>query len=73
MGGHRAEEDPIGFTVPAWLREESARVIAELQDSGAHVVGDLAELSPSTSRAWTRPRSADAAQLEAAVAALTAC
>jgi hypothetical protein len=71
MGGHRGEEDPIGFTVPAWLREESARVVTDLQDSGAHVVGDLADLEPVDVPGVDPATVADAAQLDAAISALT--
>jgi len=71
MGGHRGEEDPIGFTVPAWLREESARVLADLQDSGAHVVGGLADLEPVDVPGVDPATVADAAQLDAAISALT--
>jgi hypothetical protein len=70
MGGHRGEEEPIGFTVPAWLREESARVVAGLRASGAHVVGDLADLEPVDVRGVDPATVGEAAQLEAAVAAL---
>jgi hypothetical protein len=71
MGGHRGEEDPIGFTVPGWLREESTRVVADLGRSGAHLVGDLADLEPVDVRGVDPATVGDAAQLEAAVAALT--
>ena len=70
MGGHRGEEEPIGFTVPAWLREESTRVVAGLRASGAHVVGDLADLEPVDVRGVDPATVGEAAQLEAAVAAL---
>ena len=70
MGGHRGEEDPIGFTVPTWLHEESARVLADLQDSGAHVVGDLADLEPVDVPGVDPATVADAAQLDAAISAL---
>jgi hypothetical protein len=71
MGGHRGEEDPIGFTVPDWLRDESTRVVADLGRSGAHVVGDLADLEPVDVRGVDPATVGDAAQLEAALAALT--
>jgi len=71
MGGHRGEEDPIGFTVPTWLHEESARVLADLQDSGAHVVGALADLEPVDVPGVDPATVADAAQLDAAISALT--
>jgi hypothetical protein len=71
MGGHRGDEDPIGFTVPAWLRQESARIVADLARSGAKVVGDLGDLEPVDVRGVDPATVGDAAQLEAAVAALT--
>jgi hypothetical protein len=71
MGGHRGEEDPIGFTVPGWLRDESTRVVADLGRSGVHVVGDLADLEPVDVRGVDPATVGDADQLEAAVAALT--
>jgi len=71
MGGHRGEEQPIGFTVPKWLREESAEILADLRRSGAHVVGDLTDLEPVDVRGVDPAKVGDAAQLEAAVAALT--
>jgi hypothetical protein len=45
MVQRRAEEEPIGFVVPEWLREESKRVRKQLERSGAHVVGDLDALA----------------------------
>ena len=71
MGGHRGEEDPIGFTVPRWLRQESARVVDDLRRSGAQIVGDLADLEPVDVRGVDPATVDDTAQLEAAVAALT--
>lgn len=71
MGAHRAAEDPIGFTVPTWLREESAKVVGQLERSGAPVVGDLSELEPVDVPGVDPATVGDAAQLEAAVAALS--
>jgi hypothetical protein len=71
MSGHRAEEDPIGFTVPRWLREESGRVLADLRRTGAHVVGDLADLEPVDVRGVDPATVTDSAQLEAAIAAIS--
>jgi hypothetical protein len=71
MGEHRGQEDPIGFTVPAWLREESARVLSDLQASGSRVVGDLADLEPVDVPGVDPATVDDAAQLDAAVSALT--
>ncbi len=57
--------------MPAWLREESTRVVTDLGRSGAHVVGDLADLEPVDVRGVDPATVGDSAQLEAAVAALT--
>jgi len=70
MGGHRAAEDPIGFTVPGWLRKESDKICAQLSNDGAHIVGDLAELTPLDVPGVDPTTVADRAQLEASVAAL---
>jgi hypothetical protein len=71
MGGHRDQEEPIGFTVPRWLRQESTRIVADLRRSGAHVVGDLADLEPVDVRGVDPATVSADAQLEAAIAALT--
>jgi hypothetical protein len=71
MGGHRGEEEPIGFSVPDWLREESTRVVTDLRRSGTHVVGDLADLEPVDVPGVDPATVGEAAQLDAAVAALT--
>jgi hypothetical protein len=42
----KREEDPIGFTVPAWLRKTSVRMNKKLAESGVRVIGDLTELEP---------------------------
>jgi hypothetical protein len=42
----KREEDPIGFTVPTWLRRTSVRMNKKLAESGVRVVGDLTELEP---------------------------
>ena len=70
MGGHRAAEDPIGFTVPGWLRKESDKICAQLANDGAHIVGELAELTPLDVPGVDPTTVADRAQLEASVAAL---
>ncbi len=70
MGGHRGAEDPIGFTVPGWLRKESDKICDQLRASGAHIVGDLAELSPVDVPGVDPTTVDDRAQLEASVAAL---
>jgi hypothetical protein len=70
MGGHRDEEDPIGFSVPDWLRKESDRISMQLQNSGAHLVGDLADLTPVDVAGVDPTTVDDRARLEASVAAL---
>jgi len=72
MPGHRSQEDPIGFTVPDWLRDRADRIRREIVRSGVHVVGDLDDLAP-LDVAGVDPDGVDAAsQLEAALAALDA-
>jgi hypothetical protein len=70
MSARRGEEDPIGFTVPDWLRQESKKIRTQLQRSGAHVVGDLDELTPLDVAGVDPTQVADRAQRDAAVAAL---
>jgi hypothetical protein len=70
MGARRREEDPIGFTVPGWLHEESRRIRTQLERSGAQVVGDLDDLLPLDVAGVDPTRVDDRAQLDAAVAAL---
>jgi hypothetical protein len=70
MGEHRHAEEPIGFLVPAWLREESKKVRNQLERSGAHVVGDLDDLAPLDVAGIDPTQVGDRAQLDAAVAAL---
>ena len=72
MPAHRQEEDAIGFVVPEWLRQESEDIRAQIERSGAHIVGALDELTP-LDVPGVDPDSVDvAAQLEAALAALEA-
>jgi hypothetical protein len=70
MGARRAEEDPIGFVVPAWLHQESKKIRTQLERSGAHVVGDLDELAPLDVTGVDPTQVDDLAQRDAAVAAL---
>jgi hypothetical protein len=71
MGAHRGAEDPIGFKVPKWLRQESAAISTQLRRSGAHVVGDLSDLEPVDVAGVNPATVGDRAQLEASIAALT--
>ena len=72
MPAHRREEDAIGFVVPEWLRQESEDIRAQIERSGAHVVGDLDELAP-LDVPGVDPGTVDvSARLEAALAALEA-
>ena len=72
LPAHRDEEDAIGFSVPDWLRAESARIGEQVAASGVHVVGDLGDLTP-LDVPGVDPASVDAdAQLDAAFAALEA-
>jgi hypothetical protein len=72
MPAHRKDEDPIGFTVPDWLRDEAAGIRGQLESSRAHVVGDLDDLTP-LDVPGVDPEAVDpAAQRDAAVAALAA-
>jgi hypothetical protein len=70
MGGHRDAEEPIGFSVPDWLRKESDKISSQLQSSGAHLVGDLADLTPVDVAGVDPTTVDDRARLEASVAAL---
>ena len=70
MGQRRRDEDPIGFVVPDWLRQESRRIRTQLERSGAHVVGDLGELAPLDVAGVDPTQVSEAAQRDAAVAAL---
>jgi hypothetical protein len=72
MPAHRAEEDPIGFVVPDWLRDEAGAIRSQISAGGLHVVGDLDDLTP-LDVPGTDPADVDAdAQLDAALAALEA-
>lgn len=66
----RSAEEPIGFTVPDWLRARAASVVDALAGSGARVVGDLGDLEPRDVPGRD-PGTVDlAAELDTAVAAL---
>ncbi len=66
----RRDEDPIGFTVPRWLRKRSAAITAGIEASGVRVVGDLGELEPLDVPGADPAAVGPEAQLDAAVAAL---
>ena len=72
MPAHKAEEDPIGFVVPAWLRQESEDIRDQIRASGAQVVGDLDELVPLDVPGVDPGRVDPSARLDAALAALEA-
>lgn len=73
LAARRSQEDPVGFAVPAWLPEVSAKMIARLQDLGVRVVGDLAELRPvAVPGVAPGVTAADDAHLDAALDALEA-
>lgn len=66
----RTVEQPIGFTVPDWLRGRADEVVAGVRDSGARIVGNLADLQPRDVPG-ADPASVDlATELDTAVAAL---
>jgi hypothetical protein len=70
MGSHRHAEEPIGFTVPDWLRRRAESIGREIAESGVRVVGSLDELEP-VDVPGQHPGTVDAeAQRDAAVAAL---
>jgi hypothetical protein len=72
LPAHRDAEDPIGFTVPDWLREEAGRIGAQIAGSGVHVVGDLHDLTP-VDVPGADPATVDThSQLDAAMVALEA-
>lgn len=47
LGARRGAEPAVGFDPPRWLHRRSRRMIAGLRDSGARIIGDLAELEPA--------------------------
>lgn len=66
----RAEEQPIGFTVPDWLRDRAEGITTGLAATDARIVGDLADLAPRDVPG-ADPGSVDlATELDTAVAAL---
>ena len=72
MPAHTAQEDPIGFVVPPWLRQEADDIRGEIARSGVHVVGDLAELDPLDVPGADPDAVDPSARLDAALAALEA-
>lgn len=67
----KRDEDAIGFTVPAWLRRKSTRMISAIAESGVEVVGDLTELEPVDTRGADPDSVRPEQELESAVAALS--
>lgn len=66
----RAVEEPIGFTVPDWLRSRSGEVVDGVVATGARVVGDLADLRPRDVPGADAASVDLATELDTAVAAL---
>lgn len=72
MGARKGDEDAIGYTVSAAVRAHAARIEQEIATSGAHVIGSLDELEPRDVPGVDPTTVSDAAQRDAAVAALAA-
>ncbi len=70
MSENRKAEEPIGFTVPAWLRKRAEKARKEIAESGVHIIGSLDELDPVNVRGVNAGKVSPEAQLDAAVAAL---
>ncbi|GAB3773586.1 hypothetical protein FB382_000677 [Nocardioides ginsengisegetis] len=64
----RTDAPAIGFEPPEWLRDRSAEIVVRLGASGARVVGDLADLVP-TSVAGVDPDGLPAEAIAAAAVA----
>lgn len=72
MPPHRHSEPPVGFVVPAWLRERADEMRAQIERSAVHVVGDLDELLPLDVPGADPETVEPSVRLEAALAALEA-
>jgi hypothetical protein len=70
MSERRREEDPIGFTVPGWLRRRAEKARKEIAESGVHLIGGLDELDPVNVPGVHAGKVSAEAQRDAAVAAL---
>jgi hypothetical protein len=71
MVTRKSEEDPIGFTVPRWLKHRARRDGKQIAGSGVRIIGDLAELEPLDVRG-VDPMTVPAEQVrDAAVAGLS--
>jgi hypothetical protein len=70
LPAHRSAEEAIGFTVPDWLHQRAEGIRSELAGSGAHVVGDLDDLTPLNVPGTDPGTVDDGPQLDAALAAL---
>lgn len=66
----RPDGPPIGFEPPRWLIQRADEIVERLRESGAVVVGDLAELRPVAVPGVDPEQVSDAEQLAAAVDAL---
>jgi len=67
----KGDEQPIGFTVPRWLRDRSNDARKTVETRGVRVVGDLAELEPVDVRGVDPSAITPEDELEAAVFGLT--
>jgi hypothetical protein len=72
LGKRKAEEDPIGFTVPGWLRKEARRIGRQLEGSGVEIVGSLDELEPRDVPGVDPASVSAEAERDAAIAGLSA-
>lgn len=70
LGRNRDAEDRIGFEPPPWVHDEARRIRNRIARSGARVVGDLDELEPVATPGTDPAAISDAAERDAAVAAL---
>jgi hypothetical protein len=70
LSDHARLEEPIGFA-DDWITDRAANQIRRLRELGLRVVGDLEELRPVPAEGVDPAEVSPAAQLEAAVAALS--
>lgn len=70
LGRHRDADERIGFEPPDWVHEEGRRIRHRIARSGVRVVGELSELEPVTTPGADPAAITDAAERDAALAAL---